>query len=115
MSVVSCLGDRRVADELEAMGTRAYRQASSMNLAARSARYAISGVPTDTGRLAASTRGGPEHVVDVDDGGYQIASATPYAPFVFGGTRHVAARPPRIAVSTLANDAARLVGADLAR
>jgi hypothetical protein len=44
-----------------------------------------------------------------------IGSKVPYARFVFGGTKHMAARPPRVSERTLGNHAADAVGVDLRR
>jgi hypothetical protein len=74
----------------------------------------ISGVPVDTGRLAASVAGGRETLREAGPGGYRIGSRVPYAPFVFGGTRRTAARPPRVPGDP-AGQAGRAVSVDLRR
>jgi hypothetical protein len=116
MSVrITCVGDRAAAHRITATGERAHHQHGAMSLAGRFAGRSISGVPVRTGRLRASTRGGPEHELVVTDRGFDLASSVPYARFVFGGTRYVRAQPPRVNERTIAREAATAVSADLRR
>ena len=67
----------------------------------RAARHApVTGIPVDTGKLAASPR------VRVEGDEALIVSDVPYARFVFRGTRHMAARPPTVNTAALAHAAA---------
>jgi hypothetical protein len=116
MSVkITCVGDRVAAHRITATGERAHHQRGAMSLAGRFAGRSISGVPVRTGRLRASTRGGPEHELVVTDRGFDLASSVPYARFVFGGTRNMRAHPPRVNERTIAREAATAVSADLRR
>lgn len=115
MIAIRCMGERAAASRIAETGERALHQRPAMTLAGRTARRSISGVPVRTGRLVASTRGGPEAELVVTERGFDVASRTPYARFVFGGTVHMRARPPRVAESALAITAARAVSLDLGR
>jgi hypothetical protein len=75
----------------------------------------ITGVPVRTGRLATSTRGGPEQVRELRGDGFDLGSSTPYARFVFGGTKSMPARPPQINAGAIARRAAEQISAELER
>jgi hypothetical protein len=73
--------------------------------AAEAGRAGITGIPVDTGRLAASPR--------VTTRGQEVLIVTdvPYARYVFGGTKYVPARPPNVHPEALA----KLAGREVAR
>lgn len=89
-------GDERAAAMLRDVGHKATHQYETLLVAGRQTQRAISGVPVDTGRLERGVTGGPESALDVTDDGFDVGTAVPYARFVFGGTRYVSARPPRV-------------------
>lgn len=74
----------RIGDAAETAGGVAQREAQR-------ALASVSGIPVDTGRLAASPR------VSVSEDEAQMVTDVPYAGYVFGGTRYVPARPPSLA------------------
>jgi hypothetical protein len=57
-------------------------------------------------------RGGPESTFKATEHGYEIGTEVPYAPFVFGGTKHMAARPPKVP-RDLGKRAAQAIATDL--
>jgi hypothetical protein len=91
-----CEGDERVAKHLRDVGVKATRQRETMLVAARQTQRAISDIPVDTGRLQRGVSGGPESTMTVTDTGFEIGTTVPYARFVFGGTKHMSAHPPRV-------------------
>jgi hypothetical protein len=107
---LSCDGAQQTSRRLRNMGTRSLDQSSVMSAAARDTAHAIEGVPEDTGRLARSVRDGARS----DRKGFTITSDVPYAAFVFGGTRHMPARPPKVPANVAA-ETARRVNDDLQR
>ena len=87
------------AGMLERIAQRAEANlAPALERAARGA--PVTGIPVDTGKLAASPR------VRIEGDEALIVSDVPYARFVFRGTRHMPARPPHINTSALARAAA---------
>jgi hypothetical protein len=60
----------------------------------QAAAASITGIPVRTGRLAASPKVGP-----VTEHSARIVSDTPYAKFIFRGTKHIEARPPQVGYS----------------
>jgi hypothetical protein len=112
---ITVKGDDAAMRKLRATGARALRQRETFEAEARYAQRQLQGVPVKTGRLERSVKGGSETLRDVTDRGYVIGSKVPYARFVFGGTKHMAARPPRVSERTLGNHAADAVGVDLRR
>lgn len=113
MKSVKVIGDEQAAGALRDMGARALDQRRSMETAGRAAQRSITGIPVDTGRLARSVHGGAEGELNVTPFGFLIASNVPYAPFVFGGTSKMPARPPRVPAG-IAESTAALVSEDLA-
>lgn len=105
-------GADRVQRQLYDLARRGSDQTATMTTQAQAMQRQISGVPVRSGRLARSVAGGAESVLHADASGYQIGSAVPYAGFVFGGTRHQAAQPPRVPASA-AEQAAEAVSRDL--
>lgn len=96
--------DSSQAEEmLERIGNQADHLESIIQRAGEEALRSVTGVPVDTGRLAASLR------LRVENDQAQIVSDVEYAPFVFRGTRYVDARPPEIDYSAerFAEDIAR--------
>lgn len=81
---------------LDGIGARALNQQRTFETEGRAAQRSISGVPVRTGRLDRGVRGGPGSILNVGPAGYTIATSVPYARFVFGGTKRMPARPPRI-------------------
>lgn len=99
---------------LRNVGYRALHQSATFDREAHDAQRRISGIPVATGRLERGVKGGAESIVNVRDDGYTLATMVPYARFVFGGTKTMRARPPRIPTD-LGTRAAQGVGADLRR
>jgi hypothetical protein len=107
---VTVVGADRAASHLRAVGAAAHHQQPAMAAAAYRAARGISGVPVRTGRLAGSIE-----PLDTDDYGYVVGSrGVRYAPFVFRGTRHMAARPPRVPAG-LGVDVAHGIGRSIAQ
>ena len=81
----------------------------ALKRAAEAGRTSITGIPIDTGRLAASpkvtTRG--DEVLIVTD--------VPYARHVFGGTQYIPARPPNVHADAIAKIAGREVAREVFR
>ena len=100
-STVTVTGDDRTASILVAKGDAATDLKDVMDRQARQAVRRITGVPQDTGRLAASIE-----VLDVTDSGFEVGSQVTYAHYVFDGTRYMDARPPRIATGAIARSSA---------
>jgi hypothetical protein len=67
----------------------------------------VTGIPVDTGRLAASPRARTEG----DE--VLIVSDVPYARYVFNGTKYVPARPPNVHPEALAKLAGREVSVEV--
>lgn len=111
---VTVTGLKAAQRRLGELGRRGADQTPAMSREALRVQRSISGVPVDTGRLARSTTGGAETLRIVGAEGYTIGSRVPYAPYVFGGTRHVRARPPRVP-GDVAGSAAQAVSSDLRR
>lgn len=107
---IQVTGLDRAERHLRAVGAAAHRQAPIMESTARRAADQINGIPVRTGQLAAS--------VDVlVSGNYGFVVGTRgvrYARFVFRGTRHMAARPPRVPAG-IAGDVPARIGAAIAR
>lgn len=95
-SVITTQGVQQSQQQLRAVAERANDQTDTMDAEARAMQRRIKGVPEDTGRLARSVAGGADTLRRVWKDGYLIGSLVEYAPFVFGGTRYMAARPPRV-------------------
>jgi len=88
-----------VVDMLDQLAARAGGADAIAYREAQAALSSIGAVPVDTGELAGS------FAARRDADGATIVNTTPYARYVFGGTRHLAARPP-----TLGYTAAELAG-----
>jgi hypothetical protein len=86
----------RMFERLAANASRARLAAVDVARASR-----VTGIPVDTGRLAASPR-----VVETDNGA-EIVTDVPYARFVFGGTRFMPASPPHVEGPDLAATVAK--------
>lgn len=112
---VTVTGDEKVIRALHAKGDKAIRLKPVMQDVANFSERQIRGVPVRSGRLAASTHGGPDQLLDVDDGGFQLGSTVRYSRFVFRGTQHMKARPPQINVSAIARKAEHEINATLER
>jgi hypothetical protein len=109
---VTVTGDDAAARHLRNIARRAGRQRPTMEREGRAAQRRITGVPVDTGRLQRGVRGGPESTFKATENGYEIGTEVPYAPFVFGGTKHMAARPPKVP-RDLGKRAAQAIATDL--
>lgn len=97
------LDTRAVTRMLERLERQADRADHAVERVARAA--TVTGIPVgDTGRLARSVR-----VRREDDGAWVLSTDVPYARFVFGGTKYVAARPPHVKAPPLADEVAREV------
>jgi hypothetical protein len=107
---ITCDGADETSRALRYMGTRALDQSRTMSAAARDTAHAIDDVPVKTGRLANSVRSGGRSTRN----GFEVVSDVPYAPFVFGGTRHMAAQPPSIP-RDVGEQTARMITLDLQR
>jgi hypothetical protein len=112
MSDVDVIGATETQRRLRRIGTRGLDQSDVIADSARATQRSIEGVPVRTGRLDRSVHGGRDSYMESSAGGYVIGSSMPYARFVFRGTRHMRAQPPRIPSSTGSNTARRL-SADL--
>lgn len=111
---ISCVGADRAAAYLHGIGARARNQTRTFEAEGRRAQRSITGIPVATGRLERGVRGGSESIMRASPVGYTVATTVPYARFVFGGTKYMAARPPRVPAN-LATNAASAVGSDLVR
>jgi hypothetical protein len=111
---IEAIGADRAAVYLRGIAARARNQTRTFEAEGRRAQRSISGIPVATGRLARGVRGGSESVVRANPAGYTVATTVPYARFVFGGTKYMAARPPRVPTN-LASNAASAVSSDLVR
>jgi hypothetical protein len=91
----------RVEDMLSGLAEKTLDQV--MEKAARECLESVSGIPVDTGRLAASLQVRPI------PGGAQVYTDVEYAKFVFGGTKYVEPHPPEVGYTAdqLANDVAK--------
>lgn len=114
MTSISCEGADRAASYLRGIAVRARNQTRTFEAEGRRAQRSITGIPVATGRLERGVTGGPESIMRAGPAGYTVATAVPYARFVFGGTKYMTARPPRVATN-LATSAASAVGSDLVR
>lgn len=109
-------GVTQAARKLDAIGDAALSQGHTFERLARDAPGSIKGVPRDTGRLDRSLRdGASEQYKRVTPFGYEVGTKVPYARFVFGGTKHMKARPPRVTTNRASEAAARLIAADIIR
>lgn len=110
MSLVSVSGDEAAAAKLDRVGAAAYTQSPAIRRAAERTARGIRGVPVETGRLERS-------IVVLDSGaqGFVVGSRNvPYARFVFHGTKHMAAQPPKVP-SNIGPDTADEIGSNLVR
>jgi hypothetical protein len=71
----------------------------------------VTGIPVDTGRLAASVR---NPTIRSGDWGFALLTDVPYARYVFRGTPTMDARPPQVP-ATVGQATARAIASDLAR
>ena len=113
-SAITVEGADRAAAQLRAVGQRALDQSDTFEVQGRRAQRSITRIPVRTGRLERGVTGGPESILRAGPAGYTIATAVPYARFVFGGTSRMPARPPHVP-NTLGPDAAQAVGRDVVR
>jgi hypothetical protein len=110
--VVSVHGVPQAQAHLRGVGERAEDLTRVMETEARWAQQHTTGVPSATGRLAASVAGGTDSVLEADAEGYVIGSSVPYARFVFRGTRYMDAQPP-VPPPAAADHAARAISREL--
>jgi hypothetical protein len=109
-------GVNKAVEKLRATGDAAIHQRATMADLARDAPDSIGRVPVDTGRLEDSLKdGATEQYKSFDDNGYDIGTTVYYSRFVFGGTKKMTARKPRIARKRLRDAAAGAVAADIIR
>jgi len=104
--VVTISGDREVVDALRGKAAAALKLKGVMGDAADFSERQIRGIPTDTGRLAASTRGGPDQLRRIRDDGFDLGTSVYYGRFVFEGTKRMRARAPQINTGAIARDSA---------
>jgi hypothetical protein len=112
---ITITGDDQVIAQLQRLGDLAYRLEPAMRDTSQFAERQIRGVPTRTGRLAASMRGGRDQTLDVNNFGFAIGTTVPYAGFVFGGTKHMPARPPKVNARAIGRYAGEKILAELTR
>jgi len=112
---VEVIGDEQVIRDLQAKGDQATRLKPVMAGVADFAERQITGIPIDTGRLARSVRGGGDQLLNVTDQGFDLGSTVDYARFVFQGTKHMKARPPRVNVNAIARRAAQDINREIER
>jgi len=112
---VEVIGDERVIRDLQAKGDQATRLKPVMQGVADFAERQITGIPVDTGRLSRSVRGGGDQLLRVNDQGFDLGSTVDYARFVFGGTKNMKARPPRVNTNAIARRAAQDINRELER
>ncbi len=94
---VAVTGADVAARSLHHAGERALDQTETFTREGRRVQRQITGIPRVTGRLERGVRGGSkESILRATRTGYTIATAVPYARFVFRGPSKMAARPPRI-------------------
>lgn len=96
----------RVTRMLDRIATQARETRPAVERAADDAMRGISGVPVDTGELAASFS------IRVRGDVVQIVNSAPYARFVFGGTVNMEAQPPQLP-SDVAQRLAREVASEV--
>jgi len=112
---IEVTGDERVIRDLQAKGTAATRLKPVMSNVADFAERQITGVPIDTGRLARSIRGGSEQLRRITDQGFDLGSTVDYARFVFRGTKHMRAQPPKINTDAISRRAATDINKEIER
>jgi len=108
-ALATAIGDEAAARRLERLGTAAHTQAPTMDDAARQAARSVRGVPIDTGRLERSIE-----ALSSNAYGFEVGSKVPYARYVFHGTRHMAARPPKVP-DNIGQRTARVLSASIVR
>lgn len=109
-SSITIQGDRALEHRLAATGSRAHHQEPVLRAQGHAAARAVTGVPVDTGRLAAGVRSAQ---VKVGPWGFVLLTDVPYARYVFRGTPTMEARPPVVPASVGANTA-KAISSDLA-
>jgi hypothetical protein len=112
---ITITGDDQVIAQLKRLGDLVYRLEPAMRDTSQFAERQIRGVPVRTGRLAASTRGGRDQFLDVDNFGFAVGTKVPYARMVFGGTKHMPARPPKVNARAIGRYAGDQILAELER
>jgi len=106
--VVTVTGDEQTSRLLRQKGITALHLEPVMDEQGKRAVRQVSGIPKDTGRLAASIE-----VLDTSDHGFDVGSRVPYARFVFGGTKYMDARPPRVNTDAIARNTADAINREL--
>lgn len=103
-------GVRETVKSLTGLGDAAHEQEPTMRGAAQDAARRVTGIPVSTGRLARSVG-----VLLVGNYGFVIGTkGVPYAHYVFGGTRYMAARAPKVPAN-MASDVAGRLGQNIVR
>ena len=113
---VEITGDEQVIRDLRAKGTKALHLKPVMGDIADFAERQIT--PTHHNRTGALTRslyGGGDQLRDIYDSGFRLGTTVDYARFVFRGTKHMKAQPPRVNTNAIARDAARRINQELER
>ena len=114
-ATLTTTGVREARSRIDHMGARARAQTHTFESEGRRAQRLITGIPVDSGRLAASVRGGPDSELETGPWGFAILTRVPYAPFVFRGTSAMRARPPVVPRATIARSTSQAVARDLDR
>lgn len=108
-------GVPQASSRLISVGRAARDQTHVFKAQARRTQRRISGIPTATGRLERGVTGGSaEARIEAGPWGFAIITDVLYSRWVFGGTVHMRARPPRIPAD-VGPETARAVSADINR
>ena len=104
-------GAEALERKLTATGARARQQTPTLQAQGRRAAAKVTGVPVDTGTLAAGVRNAQ---VKAGPWGFVLLTDVPYARYVFRGTASMEARPPQLPTS-VGSDTAQAIAKDLER
>jgi hypothetical protein len=113
-TTVTIDGDEQVVRALKAKADRSVKLKPAMEDIADFAERQIR--PTHhnrTGHLTRSLYGGGDQLRDIYDTGFNLGTTLFYGRFVFGGTKNMRARPPRINTSAIARNGAQRVREEL--
>lgn len=108
-ATITVSGDREAAARLVRYGVDALHLRTPLDDAADFAAKQVTGIPERTGTLADSIE-----KLEVTDHGFTVGTEVFYGRFVFGGTKYMAARPPRVKDNPIARDAADRINRHLA-
>jgi hypothetical protein len=113
---VEVTGDEQVIRDLRNKGDRAMDLTRVMDDLADFAERQIRPTHSNrTGTLTRSLYGGSNQVRTIRADGFDLGSTVDYSRFVFGGTKHMRARPPVINTSSIARRATAEINREIER